>query len=111
MNLEKLDKIKTGVSLLQFISVFILMFLIVLIYAFSNYVYYSDTYKKDNLIVTELDIKENITGPVDGHFHAYGNTETSKNKIWIVGDKTWRKKFVLVIPYPYGVLIIEEMLF
>ena len=50
--LEKLHKIKTGISFLQFISVFVLMFLIVLIYAFSRYVYYSDSYEKEKLIVS-----------------------------------------------------------
>ena len=88
--LEKLHKIKTGISFLQFISVFVLMFLIVLIYAFSLYVYYSDSYEKEKLIVYRLDISENNDGPGD-RFDAYGNTETGKNKKYIV-DKALRKK-------------------
>lgn len=91
MNLKKLHKIKTGLSLLQFISVFVLMFLIVLIYAFSIYIYYSDSYKKENLIVSRLDIRENLGGSGDGNFDAYGSTETGKNKQYIV-DKALRKK-------------------
>jgi hypothetical protein len=91
MNLKKLDKIKTGISFLQFISVFVLMFLIVLIYAFSRYVYYSDSYKKENLIVYRLDIGITVSGPGANWFDAYGSTETGKNKVYNVVDKTMQK--------------------
>ena len=66
------------------------MFLIVLIYAFSRYVYYSDSYEKEKLIVSRLYISEDPIGPGD-QYDAYGNTETGKNKQYMADEVLIKK--------------------